>query len=218
MRIPSAATLRCALFLAASAVAVAQTSPIQHVLLISIDGMHALDYRNCATGVGGTPGTPTCPNLAALAKTGITYLQASASKPSDSFPGLAALLTGASPRNSGFFYDVSYDRSLSPPATTTPYGIPGGANLCPGTVGTQIGFDEQIDIDLSKIDGGGAINPAYLPRDPKNNCAPVYPHQFLRVNTFFEVIKANGGYTAWADTHPAYDSGQGPSGKGVYVF
>ena len=180
--------------------------------------MHALDYSNCVAGVGGTPGTPTCPNLAALAKTGINYLQASSSKPSDSFPGLAALLTGASPRNSGFFYDVAYDRALSPPAQTTPYGITGGTNLCPGTVGTQVGFDEQIDIDMSKIDGGGGINPAFLPRDPKNGCAPVYPHQFRRSNTFFEVIKANGGYTTWSDKQPAYDYVQGPSGKGVDDF
>jgi hypothetical protein len=217
MKIPSAAaTIGCTLFLAASAAALrAQNGPIQHVLLISIDGMHAVDYLNCVAGVGGTAGTPTCPNLAALGKTGVNYLQASTSKPSDSFPGLAALLTGASPRNSGFFYDVSYDRALSPPAQTTPYGITGGANLCPGTVGTQVGFDEEIDIDYTKIDGGGGINPAYLPRDPKNGCAPVYPHQFLRSNTFFEVIKANGGYTAWSDKHPAYDYVQGPSGKGV---
>ena len=220
MRIPSAtATVRCALFIAATSSALlAQTGPVKRVLLISIDGMHALDYRNCIAGVGGTPGTPTCPSLAALGKTGVNYLQAASSTPSDSFPGLAALLTGASSRNSGFFYDVSYDRALSPPSTTTPYGIIGGATLCPGTVGTQVGFDEQIDIDLTKLDGGGGINPAYLPRDPKNGCAPVYPHQFLRSNTFFEVIKANGGYTAWSDKHPAYDYVQGPSGKGVDDF
>ena len=61
-------------------------SPIKHVLLISIDGMHALDYLNCSKGVGGTAGTPACPNLVALGTTGMNYLQASASKPSDSFP------------------------------------------------------------------------------------------------------------------------------------
>lgn len=191
------------------------SGPIQRVLLISVDGMHALDYLNCAAGIGGTPGTPTCPNLVSLAKTGVNYVRASAAQPSDSFPGLAALITGASARNSGFFYDVAYDRALSPPAQTTPSGVPGGANLCPSVVGTQVAFDESIDIDSSKIDGGGGINPAYLPRDPKNNCAPVYPHSFLRQNTFFEVVKAAGGYTAWSDKHPAYDYVQGPSGKGV---
>jgi hypothetical protein len=29
---------------------------IQHVLLISVDGMHALDFINCATGVSGVNG------------------------------------------------------------------------------------------------------------------------------------------------------------------
>jgi len=37
----------------------------------------------------------------------------------------------------------------------------------------------------------------------------------LRSNTIFEVVKASGGHTAWADKHPAYDLVNGPSGKGV---
>jgi len=199
--------------------AVAEPARIKHVLLISIDGMHAVDFANCARGIATVNGgAPYCPQLAVLAKNGVNYLQASATKPSDSFPGSAALATGASPRTSGFLYDVSYDRALSPPAQTTPYGITGGTNLCPGTVGTQIGFDEEIDIDYTQLNGGGGINPAYLPRDPKNGCAPVYPHSFLRVNTVFEVIHQLGGYTAWSDKHPAYDFYNGPSGKGVDDF
>jgi len=199
--------------------AAANPFAIKHVLLISIDGMHAVDFANCSKGIATiNGGTPYCPQLAALAKNGINYLQASATKPSDSFPGSAALATGASPRTSGFLYDVSYDRALSPPAQTTPYGITGGSDLCPGTVGTQIGFDEEIDTDYTRLDGGGGINPAYLPRDPKNNCAPVYPHTFLRVNTVFEVVRQMGGYTAWSDKHPAYDFYNGPSGKGVDDF
>src|SRR5204862_4106615 len=64
---------------------------IRHVLLISIDGMHTLDFINCAQGVSGVNGgKPYCPNLAELAETGVNYLEASASKPSDSFPGLMA--------------------------------------------------------------------------------------------------------------------------------
>ena len=60
---------------------------IRHVLLISIDGMHALDFINCANGINGVNGdAPYCPNLAGLKTTGINYLQASTSKPSDSFP------------------------------------------------------------------------------------------------------------------------------------
>ncbi len=192
---------------------------IHRVLLISIDGMHALDFLNCSKGIAGVNGgAPYCPTLAQLAHTGVTYQQAFASKPSDSFPGSAALATGGSPRTTGFYYDVAYDRALSPRPLTTPGGITGGANLCPGTKGTQVGFDETIDVDLSRLDGGGGINPAYLPRDPANGCSPVYPHNYLRVNTIFEVVRASGRYTAWSDKHPAYDFYQGPSGTGVADF
>jgi hypothetical protein len=185
-------------------------------LLISIDGMHAIDFTNCAKGLASVnSAAPYCPNLAQLAQNGVTYVQALTPRPSDSFPGLAALITGGTPRSAGLYYDVSYDRSLSPPAVTTPYGIKGGSDLCPKFVGTQIGFDEQVDFDYTKLDGGGGINPAYLPRDPNNNCAPVFPHSFIRVNTIFEVAKANGMSTAWSDKHPSYDLANGPSGRGV---
>jgi predicted AlkP superfamily pyrophosphatase or phosphodiesterase len=93
---------------------------IRHVLLIFIDGMHALDFINCAQGISGVNGgAPYCPNLAELAETGVNYLEAATSEPSDSFPGLMALVSGGSPRTVGAFYDVAYDRSLDPPATTT---------------------------------------------------------------------------------------------------
>ncbi|HMK89482.1 MAG TPA: alkaline phosphatase family protein [Methylocystis sp.] len=205
-----------ALAAAASAGPAAGASAIQHVLLISIDGMHAVDFYNCANGLPSiNNGAAYCPQLAALAATGVTYSNASTSKPSDSFPGLTAIITGATPRTSGIYYDVSYDRKLSPPAVTTPYGIAGGQNLCPSVVGTQVGFDEEIDFNYLKLDAGGGINPQYLPRDPANACQPVYPHNWIRVNTIFEVVKAAGGYTAWSDKHPSYDFANGPSGKGV---
>lgn len=92
--------------------------PVQHVLLISIDGMHSLDFINCANGIAGVnAGMPYCPNLASLKATGLNYLDASTSKPSDSFPGLMELVSGGSPRTVGAFYDVAYDRSLDPPAS-----------------------------------------------------------------------------------------------------
>ena len=56
---------------------------------------------------------------------------------------------------------------------------------------------------------------AKLPLDPAKSCAPVYPHAFLRINTIFDVAKAVGHTTAWADKHPSYDLVQGPSGNGV---
>ncbi len=201
------------------------TNKIQHVLLISIDGMHALDFANCSKGVPLYGNQTYCPHLASLSSTGVHYLQALTSKPSDSFPGLVAQITGATPRSAGIFYDVSYDRALSPPAKTTPYGIVGGAKLCPSVIGTQVGFDEEIDYNLTKLDSGkpdgssgiNGINPDYLPRNPKNGCAPVYPHSYLRVNTIFNVVRDNypGGYTAWSDKHPSYDFTNGPSGNGV---
>ena len=194
----------------------AASNPIRHVLLISIDGMHAIDFENCAKGVAG--GQPYCPNMANLAGHGVRFTEASTSRPSDSFPGLTAIVTGGSPFTTGAYYDVSYDRALSPPAKTTPYGITGGADLCPGTVGTQVGNDEEIDVDLTKLDAGGGIDPGYLPRDPKNGCAPVYPHSFIRDNTIFEVVKAAGGYTAWEDKHQSYELVKGPSGEGVDDF
>ena len=171
-----------ALALAASAFCSATlgASLDKHVLLISVDGMHALDFANCS---GQSGGPILCPNLLALSKNGLIYTQASTSKPSDSFPGLTAIATGGSSRSTGAFYDVSYDRALSPPARTTPYGIVGGSNLCPKIVGTQVGFDEEIDINYKRLDAGGGIDSAYLPRDPKNSCAPVYPHNFIKVNT-----------------------------------
>ncbi|HZR27590.1 MAG TPA: alkaline phosphatase family protein [Terriglobales bacterium] len=190
---------------------------IRHVLLISIDGMHALDFANCAKGISGiNGGQPYCPNLAELSENGVNYIQASTTKPSDSFPGLLAQITGGTPRSTGVFYDVSYDRTLSPPAKDTPNGIPGGP--CPGQIGTPVGYDESIGFDLTKLDDGGGIDPDFLPRDPRNNCAPVFPHQFLRVNTIFEVVRANGGYTAWTDKHLAYDIVRGPSGAGINDF
>jgi hypothetical protein len=95
-------------------------------------------------------------------------------------------------------------------------GNPGGA--CPGTVGTNVAWDEAVDTDLTKLDGGGGLNPQFLVRDPKNGCHTILPHQYLRVNTIFEVVHAHGGLTAWTDKHPSYEWTNGPSGKGVDDF
>ena len=202
---------------------------IKRVLLISIDGMHALDFINCSEGISGVNGgAPYCPNLAELAETGINYLDAATSKPSDSFPGLMALVSGGSPRTVGAFYDVAYDRSLDPPATTTGNGVAGAPGLCTsGTppTGTTTEFDEGIDINKLLLNGGApagvdggiaSIDPNKLERDPAHNCAPVYPWNFVRTNTIFGVVHAAGGYTAWSDKHPSYSSVSGP-GNGTNV-
>jgi hypothetical protein len=46
-------------------------------------------------------------------------------------------------------------------------------------------------------------------------CTPVFPHQFLKTNTIFNVAREAGLYTAWSDKHPAYEIVNGPSGMGV---
>ena len=206
---------------------IAGAGGIHHVLLISIDGMHSLDFVNCASGIGGVNnGLPYCPNLASLATTGVTYMNATTSKPSDSFPGLMALVTGGSPRSVGAFYDVAYDRSLNPPTVTTGNGVAGGP-CTPGATppGTTTEFDEGIDINQSLLNGGApgasltdggiaSIDAKRLERD--RSCLPVYPWNFVRTNTIFGVIHQAGGYTAWTDKHPAYSSVSGP-GSGTNV-
>lgn len=204
---------------------------IRHVLLISIDGMHAVDYLNCKNGIAGANnGDAYCPALAELGETGINYRNASTSKPSDSFPGLTAIVTGGSPRTFGVYYDVAYDRVLAPPQTTTGNGLAGGTCTVGKPNGTRTEYEEGIDINqallnggapgASPIDGGVAsIDPARLIRDPYQNCQPVYPWNFVRANTVFGVIHENGGYTAWSDKHPAYSSVSGPgNGKNVDDF
>lgn len=190
---------------------------IQRVLLISIDGMHALDFINCSQGITG--GKPYCPNLAELAETGVNYLEASASKPSDSFPGLMALVSGGSPRTVGAFYDLAYDRVLAPPAQMTGNGLPAGSCTPNVANGTTTEYEEGIDIDQTKLNGGAppgvdggvaSIDPNKLERDPYKNCTPVYPWNFVRTNTVFGVVHKAGGYTAWSDKHPSYSSVSGP--------
>jgi len=200
---------------------------IKHVLLLSIDGMHAVDLYNCVNGVAGANnGNPYCPNLAALSQTGINYVNTTSSKPSDSFPGITALVTGGSPKTTGVYYDVAYDRSLAPPAVTTWTGLAGGT-CTPGQLsGTTTDYDQGIDRDDTALNGGApgaapteggvaSIDPNRLVRDPSKGCAPVYPWDFLRTNTIFGVVHAARGYTAWIDKHPSYSVVAGPGGTSV---
>jgi hypothetical protein len=220
-----AALLTSSLLVAGPQAPLLQASPwngddhhIRHVLLLSIDGMHVLDLINCVNGVGSV--SPYCPNLAALETTGLDYLDTSTSKPSDSFPGLMALMTGGSPRTVGAFYDDAYDRSLDPPTIATGNGLAGGtcaAGQAP--TGTSTEYDEGIDLNQNVLNGGApagvdggiaSIDSQRLVRDPSKNCAPVFPWNFVRTNTIFGVIHAAGGYTAWSDKHPSYSAVAGP--------
>jgi hypothetical protein len=191
-----------ALPLAALTPAAANEANEKHVLLLSIDGFHAADLEYCVKN-------KTCPNLAALANAGVTYTNASSTKPSDSFPGMLAMVTGATSKSTGVFYDDSYDRKLYAPN-------------CASGPGAEVTFAENADTDLTRIDGGVtgsltgangavALAPGNLPGQLiGGKCQPLWPHNFVRVNTLFGVLHARGLRTAWADKHPAYDILNGP--------
>src|SRR5579872_1183164 len=142
--------------------------------------MHALDYENCVNA-------NTCPNLKALGKNGVNYTRTSTSRPSDSFPGLMAIVTGGTPKTVGAWYDVAYDRVLAPPMNATGNGLSGGT-CTPGKAnGTRTEYEEGVDIDQTKLTGGSpqytnpidggflSIDPTKLPRDPFTGCTPLYP-------------------------------------------
>ena len=181
---------------------------VEHVLIVSVDGMHQQDLARCIAD-------RTCPHVAALARHGVNYTNAWTPGLSDSVPGLAALVTGGGPRSTGLFYDDVYDRTL----------YAGTDTQCAGKPGVEVLLQEQVGIDaidggaLVHLDGGGAFNPQQIPRRKVGSrCVPVYPHDFLRTNTIFEVVKQNlpHAHTAWSDKHAwGTDWVNGPSGKGV---
>lgn len=204
----------------------ANAAPAKHVVLISVDGLHQKDLEWFVTN------NPTS-TLATLVNNGVEYNNAMTPFPSDSFPGLVGQVTGGNPGSTGIYYDVSYNRALLAPGTTSCAGV---------TPGTVVAFDESIDLDSASLDAGQniaglynnipasyslisllssnpltLIDPTMLPVDPKT-CMPVYPHQYLNVNTIFEIAQQNNLRTAWSDKHPAYDIVNGPSGNGVNEF
>lgn len=194
----------------------------RHVIVISVDGLHESDLEAYIA----THATST---LAKFVNEGASYSNAHTPFPSDSFPGLTAIMTGAHPRSTGVYYDDSWNRALLPAGTTRCAGV---------AAGVEVTYFEAADLNLSSIDAGSnvgdlssfaaiqqniykmskqardAIDPRQLPVDPAT-CQVVYPHSYLRVNTVFEVAKAHGLHTAWSDKHVAYDLVNGPSGAGV---
>ena len=204
--------------IAAPAHGIGQEGEIKHVLLISVDGLHALDV---ARYVDGHPYS----TLTQLTKHGIIYSNARTPANSDSFPGLLALVTGGSPVTGDLFYDVSYDRGYFANGDSSCSGVvndPAPGAIQTAGMGSTISFDETIDLYGTDPVTGlplsmNVINPNSLPYhfDANKKCVPVYPHNALKTNTIFEVVKEHGGVTAWADKHPAYDLVRGPSGNGL---
>ena len=173
----------------------------KHVLLLSVDGLRQADLADPKL-------QKDLSNILSLAKSGVTYTNASTSSPSDSFPGLLSYLTGASPKTTGVYYDDSYDRNLI---------APGGKAGDP--LGTEVQIAENVDKDPTLLSGGGdfgvgSLDVSKLPLDQDGN--PVYPHQYVKVNNIFEVAKSAGLSTAYSDKHPGgYDIVNGQSGNAV---
>ncbi|MDQ6948493.1 MAG: alkaline phosphatase family protein, partial [Actinomycetota bacterium] len=194
----------------------ASKAAAQHVLLVSIDGLHQSDL---ARYVHVHPSSA----VAALVGNGVQFTRAQTPVPSDSFPGIVAQLTGGNPSSTGIYYDDSYNYALLPPGTT---------HCATATPGTEVQYFEAADKNLHRLDAGeglsglpGSIlkmtgNPdtvidkARLPVDPAS-CQPVFPHNYIKVNTVFEVVRNAGLRTAWTDKHAAYEVLNGPSGTGV---
>jgi Type I phosphodiesterase / nucleotide pyrophosphatase len=195
---------------------------VEHVLLISVDGMHQSDL---AWYVQTHPKS----TLATLVAKGINYSNASTPFPSDSFPGLIGQVTGGNPATTGIYYDDTWNHAVFPAGTTNCVGpAPGG----------EVAYTEAADINLGAVDAGEGIvpapgnpdpwanilhmtgdpvkviNPANLPVDPAT-CQPIYPNKYLQVNTIFEVAHRHHLLTAWSDKHPAYLALSGQSGEGV---
>ena len=61
----------------------------------------------------------------------------------------------------------------------------------------------------------GLINPLSFPVSPSPTCKPVYPHNYLKLNTVFGVAHKHQLRTAWSDKHIAYEILNGPSGTPV---
>src|ERR1700676_2191121 len=81
------------------------SATVQHVLLLSIDGAHALDIANY---VRLNPKSA----LAELSGMSVTYTNASLPI-GDFYPGVLSLVTGGTPNSTGVWYDEGYDRALS---------------------------------------------------------------------------------------------------------
>jgi predicted AlkP superfamily pyrophosphatase or phosphodiesterase len=172
----------------------AQDRQAEHVLLLSIDGLHDFDLEQFIV-------THPKSALARLSQHGPTYTHASATMPSDSFPGLLAMVTGGTPRSTGVYYDDGYDRLLAAATGTC-------------TPGARVQWKQNLDV--LPFSFTTVIDELKLPRSPTDGCTSrVWPHQFPRVNNIFELVKASGGRTAWSDKHPAYEFLKGPSGTGI---
>ena len=85
----------------------AWSNKYKHVAVFSIDGFHSSD-------VGKYVALRPESTIAQLLETGYEYTNAYTSSPSDSFPGIIAQFTGASPATTSVWYDDIWYRDYYP--------------------------------------------------------------------------------------------------------
>jgi predicted AlkP superfamily pyrophosphatase or phosphodiesterase len=73
----------------------------KHVVTFSVDGLHGSDVEKY---VAKRPAS----TIATLLKTAYEYTDCYTSAPSDSFPGVAAFISGANPRTTGITINIFY--------------------------------------------------------------------------------------------------------------
>lgn len=233
----AAAAIASAGALPAAAHASAQAK-VKHVLLLSIDGMHQSDLTRY---VAHHPHSA----LARLVVRGTNYTHARTTFPSDSFPGMVAQLTGGAAGTTGVYYDDTYNHRLLPAGTVNcstahrgtevswteaadrsqnPITLDAGQGLTApaltalptNTLSQTLASSKAITKAILRMTPTpqALLDPAALPVDP-STCLPLYPHDYLRVNTVFNVARSAGLRTAWSDKHPAYEILNGPSGTGI---
>ncbi len=94
----------------------------QHVLLLSVDGLHQSDL---AWYIRTHPSSA----LAKLVRDGVEFTNAKTPVPSDSFPGMVGQVTGGNPSSTGIYYDDSWNRALLPAGTTSCDGVAPGVEV-----------------------------------------------------------------------------------------
>ena len=151
--------------------------------------------------------------IAQLAGKGTYFPNACTTAPSDSYPGMRRRSLVGTPKAGGLFYDDSYDREEYPSKDYyTSQGLPDPG--CTGTPGTEVTNFEELDKTynystalVADITGGGTLGQVYTQLDPDHMqrkivngvCKPVYPHEYVRTNTVFEVLKDAGLHTVWSE-------------------
>lgn len=165
--------------------------PATRVLLLSVDGLHAVDLANWVTGHPKSA-------LAELSKRGVTYTNAHSPVTSPA-AGLISIATGGTTISTGIVTDVGFDRALASPSPDCK------------KMGSPIALDGGMDAS----DDPGLDSLKY-PRDARRGCTPIPPHALMRVNTIFELVHEKIGPTAWVgENATSTDMLRGPSGKGI---